>query len=54
LSGKHKFVFSTQIGSLAGATNEDSPLVRTKLDLTVGIAWVWTLFESEEKAVIVD
>ncbi len=54
LDGKHKFVFSSQIGSLEGAANADSPLVRTKLDLTVGVAWVWTLFESEEKAVIVD
>jgi outer membrane protein len=51
---KHKFVFSSQVGSLEGAANKDSPLVRSNLDVTIGVAWVWTFFESEEKAVIVD
>lgn len=54
MDGKHKFVVSTQVGSLAGASIEDSPLVKTRLDLTVGVAWVWTLFESEEKAAAID
>jgi outer membrane scaffolding protein for murein synthesis (MipA/OmpV family) len=54
IDNRHKFVFSSQVGSLEGATNRDSPLVRSTLDLTVGVAWVWTFFESEEKAVIVD
>ncbi len=51
---RHKFVFSSQVGTLAGATNHDSPLIRSNLDVTIGLAWVWTVFESEEKAVIVD
>lgn len=51
---RHKFVFSSQVGSLEGSSNQNSPLVKTKLDLTLGVAWVWTFFESEEKAVIVD
>jgi outer membrane protein len=52
--GMHKFFVSTQLGSLEGAANNDSPLVRTKSELTIAVAWVWTLFESEEKAVSSD
>ncbi len=51
LDGMHKFFLSTQLGSLDGAANNGSPLVRTKSELTIAVAWVWTLFESEEKAV---
>jgi outer membrane protein len=54
LDGMHKFFLSTQLGSLDGAANNGSPLVRTKSELTIAVAWVWTLFESEEKAVSSD
>lgn len=51
LGGMHKFFLSTQLGSLEGASNNGSPLVRTKSELTVAVAWVWTLFESEARAI---
>lgn len=47
-------MISLQAGTLEGAANLASPLVRSRLDFSVGFAWVWTLFQSEEKAVFND
>ena len=54
LSKKHKFMMTAQAGTLDGAANVESPLVKSRLDLTLGFAWVWTFFESKERAVLVD
>ena len=53
-SKKHKFLLSGQLGRLDWASVADSPLVKSKVDVTLGFAWVWTFFESKQKAVITD
>ena len=54
LNKKHKFVISGQAGTLEGSSNLDSPLVKSRVDLTLAFAWVWTFFESKERAARVD
>jgi outer membrane protein len=54
VDGRHQFILSGDAGSLNGGINSESPLIRSKLDLSVGIAWIWTLFASEQRAEITD
>ena len=50
LDQRQKLSMSLEAGTLSGASNVDSPLVKSHLDLSVGFAWIWTLFQSEARA----
>ncbi len=54
LGQRHKFYFDAQVGTLEGASNVDSSLVRSRLDLSVSCHWIFVLFQSDAKAASVD
>jgi MipA family protein len=49
----HRWFISGDLESLEGAKNIDSPLVKSRLNGSVALAWIWTFYESKEKATVV-
>lgn len=45
-----RLFFGTRLGVHSGATNDDSPLFKDDLNVSVFTGFAWTLFQSEERA----
>ena len=49
-NSRFRLVLGTRIGIHTGATNDDSPLFKDKLNVGVFSAFAWSFFQSEERA----
>ena len=49
-NSKFRLLLGTRLGIHTGATNDDSPLFRDELNLSVFTAFMWSMFQSEERA----
>ncbi|MEN8761610.1 MAG: MipA/OmpV family protein [Thiogranum sp.] len=47
---RFRFMLGTRLGIHSGATNDDSPLFKDELNVSVFSAFVWSIFQSEERA----
>ena len=47
---RFRLLLGTRLGIHTGATNDDSPLFKDELNVSVFTAFFWSLFESEERA----
>jgi hypothetical protein len=49
-NSKFRLLLGTRLGIHTGATNDDSPLFRDELNLSVFTAFMWSMFQSAERA----
>lgn len=49
-NNRHRWFVSGDLETVEGAKNVHSPLVKTRWNGAVGLAWIWSFYESEEKA----
>jgi hypothetical protein len=49
-NSRFRLLLGTRLGIHTGATNDDSPLFRDELNLSVFTAFMWSIFQSEELA----
>ncbi|RYZ65225.1 MAG: MipA/OmpV family protein [Proteobacteria bacterium] len=52
-NNQHRWFVSTDLETIEGARNVDSPLVKSKWNASVALAYIWTFYESKEKASVV-
>jgi outer membrane protein len=47
---RHLSLFRTvQVGYFEGATNDDSPLFRSKVNVGVGFGFTWSIYQSRQR-----
>lgn len=51
-NNKHRWFISADLETVEGARNIESPLVKSRWNGSVGLAWIWSFYESEEKATV--
>jgi len=49
-NSRFRFMLGTRLGIHTGASNDDSPLFKDELNLSVFSAFIWSVFQSEELA----
>jgi len=47
---RFRLMLGTRLGIHSGASNDDSPLFKDKLNVSVFSAFIWSIFQSEERA----
>lgn len=50
---RHRWFVSTDFETLEGAANLASPLVKSRVNHSFALAWIWTFWESDSKASVI-
>lgn len=51
-NNRHRWFISGDLETIEGARNISSPLVKTHWNGSVALAWIWSFYESKEKATV--
>jgi hypothetical protein len=49
-NNRFRLMLGTRLGIHTGATNDDSPLFKDELNVSVFSAFIWSIYQSEELA----